>query len=178
LGWANDYLAYCKVIIGYKQRSRRLANSLAAINQQTDFRKGKAKQMLKIIIAENNAAVSKGVKRILLKEYQDAVIDEVVNGRQLLQTIAENRYSLVIADVLIPGIKITEAIKQMKTIYPLLPVLILSMYPLDHYGISILKAGATGFLITSLVPEKLVSAVHTVLKGKTFPSRQSLMSWH
>ena len=134
--------------------------------------------MLKIIIAENNAAVRLGVKRISLKEFKGAVIDEVQGGEELLKTIADNDYGLVIADVLTPGVKITEAVRYMKTLHPLLPVLILSMYPLDHYAIRILEAGASGYLSTNMVPEKLVRAVHCVLEGKTFPAWQTLTAWH
>jgi len=134
--------------------------------------------MLKIIIAENNEAIRQGVKRILLDEFNDAVIVEVVNGNALLKTIEESEYSLVIADALTPGTKITQAIKKMKVLRPQTPVLILSMYPVDHYAVSILKAGANGYLSTSLVPEKLISAVHTLLKGKTFPAQQALMPWY
>ena len=134
--------------------------------------------MLKVIIAENNDVVRQGVKRILLKEFYDAVVDEVASGQELLSAIAHDEYSLVIADVLTPGIKITEVVKQVKIRYPYLPVLILSMYSLDHYAVSILKAGASGYLNTSMVPEKLVIAVHDVLQGKTFPSSHALMAWH
>lgn len=134
--------------------------------------------MLKIIIAENNATVCQGVKRILRKAFYDAEIDEAANGEELLTTIANSQYSLVIVDVLTPGIKITDAVKQTRTHYPHLPVLILSMYPFNHYAVNMLKAGASGYLSTHLVPEKLVSAVHCVLRGETFPSQQAIMAWH
>ncbi len=111
-------------------------------------------------------------------EFADATIDEVLTENALLQTIADNEYSLVIADVLTPGTSITEAIKKMKMLRPKTPVLVLSMYPFDHYAVSFLKAGANGYLTASLVPEKLITAVRTVLKGKTFPARQALVQWY
>jgi len=69
-----------------------------------------------------------------------------------------------------PGRNGLETLKQLKTEFPKLPVLILSMHPEDQYAIRVLKAGASGYLTKESASEELVNAVHKILEGRRYIS--------
>ena len=56
---------------------------------------------------------------------------------------------VIVLDISMPGKSGLEALKELKQRFPAIPVLILSIYGEDQYGIRALKAGASGFPITS-----------------------------
>ena len=53
---------------------------------------------------------------------------------------------------------------------PKLPVIILSIFPEDHYGTRFLKAGASGYLSKASAAERLVEAVRKVAGGGKYIS--------
>ena len=59
---------------------------------------------------------------------------------------------------------------ELKIIRPKLPVIILSIFPEDHYGTRFLKAGASGYLGKASASELLIEAIRKVAKGKKFIS--------
>ena len=58
----------------------------------------------------------------------------------------------------------------MKQNFPKIPVLILSLYPEDQYGIRAIKAGASGYLNKEAAPTELINAVQRILKGHKYIS--------
>ena len=71
----------------------------------------------------------------------------------------------VILDINMPGKSGLEALKDIKQLYPNLPVLILSMFSEDQYGIRAIKAGASGYLKKVSAPTELVTAIRKIVSG-------------
>jgi DNA-binding NarL/FixJ family response regulator len=69
-----------------------------------------------------------------------------------------------------PGKSGLEALKELKQRFPNLPVLILSIYGEDQYGIRALKAGAAGFLKKVSAPGELVAAIRKIMQGGRYIS--------
>ena len=63
-----------------------------------------------------------------------------------MELLEKEKWNLVILDINMPGKSGLEALKDIKLLYPNLPVLILSMFSEDQYGIRAIKAGASGYL--------------------------------
>ena len=59
---------------------------------------------------------------------------------------------------------------ELKATHPKLPVIILSIFPEDHYGTRFLKAGASGYLGKASASELLVEAVRKVASGGKYIS--------
>jgi DNA-binding NarL/FixJ family response regulator len=69
-----------------------------------------------------------------------------------------------------PGKNGLEILKELKTDYPKLPVLILSIYPEEQYAIRALKAGAAGYLTKESAPHELISAIRKISAGGRYIS--------
>lgn len=120
---------------------------------------------IKILIADDHAIVREGLKQIVAEEKDILVAGEAGNSEQLMQLLEKEKWSLIILDINMPGKSGLEALKDIKQLYPDLPVLILSMFSEDQYGIRAIKAGASGYLKKVSAPTELVSAIRKIVSG-------------
>jgi len=122
-------------------------------------------EKIKILIADDHAIVREGLKQIVTEEKDILVAGEAENSEQMMQLLEKERWSLVILDINMPGKSGLEALKDIKQLYPALPVLILSMFSEDQYGIRAIKAGASGYLKKVSAPTELVTAIRKIVSG-------------
>jgi len=127
--------------------------------------------MIRVLVADDHAVVRRGVIQILSVDLPLEGIDEASTGAETMQAVHRNDYDLVLLDIGLPDIGGIEVLKQIRSIKPGLPVLILSIYPEKQYAIRSLRAGASGYLSKESAPSELLIAIRTVLKGKKYLSR-------
>lgn len=126
--------------------------------------------MIKILIADDHAVVRKGVRHILSELPDDVTVNEAGDSYEVIDNIRKNDYDLVLLDIAMPGKDGLEALKQIKTEKPKLPVLILSMFPEEQFALRALKSGASGYLTKESIPEELLKAIQKVLRGGKYVS--------
>jgi two-component system invasion response regulator UvrY len=120
---------------------------------------------IKILIADDHAIVREGLKQIVAEEKDILVSGEAENANKLMELLQKEKWSLVILDINMPGKSGLEALKDIKQLYPNLPVLILTMFSEDQYGIRAIKAGASGYLKKVSAPTELVIAIRKIVSG-------------
>jgi two-component system, NarL family, invasion response regulator UvrY len=123
---------------------------------------------MKILIADDHAVVREGLKQILTGVSGVAEIDGVADGNELMEKIKAKDYDVVVLDISMPGKSGLEVLKELKTLKPKLPVLILSIYPEGQYAVRVLKAGASGYLTKDSASEELVNAVEKIYLGQKY----------
>jgi len=121
--------------------------------------------MIKILIADDHAIVREGLKQIVGEESDMKVTGEASDANELTGLLQKEKYDIVILDISMPGRSGLEALKDLKIMHPELPVLILSMYGEDQYGLRAIKAGASGYLKKVSAPNELVSAIRKIVSG-------------
>ena len=124
--------------------------------------------MIRILIADDHSIVRKGLKQILMEEFPDVHISEANDGTELLRKSREGEWNIIISDLTMPGRNGLETLKILKTEFPKIPVLIVSMHPEDHYAIRVIKAGAAGYLTKEKASDELIIAVRKILEGKRY----------
>ena len=127
--------------------------------------------MLRILIADDHTIVRRGLKQILTEEFSNAVIDEVPDAEELIKKVMAEKWDVVVSDLSMPGRSGLDALQQIKSSFPDLPVLILSIHPEEQYALRALKSGASGYLSKDTAPDELVKAVKKVLLGKKYISQ-------
>ncbi len=127
--------------------------------------------MIRIIIADDHEIVREGLKKILARTEDMAVVDEAADGEELLYKLGTASYDVVILDIAMPGRDGLEILKEIKKTMPKLPVLILSMHPEEHFALRVLKEGACGYLTKESVTNVLIDAIRSVSMGKKYISQ-------
>jgi two-component system invasion response regulator UvrY len=126
--------------------------------------------MLKILIADDHAIVRQGLKQIVTETQDMIVAGEASNGQELLNKINEGDYDVVVLDITMPHKNGMDVLRELRTKWPRLPVLMLSIYPEEHYALRALKAGASGYLTKESAPEELVVAIRKISRGGKYIS--------
>lgn len=120
---------------------------------------------LRVVIADDQALVRAGFGMILTANGID-VAAEAANGAQAIDAARRTRPDVILMDIRMPEIDGLEATRRILSANPDPPrVIILTTYDVDRYVYAALTAGASGFLLKDVSPERLVSAVHMVRDG-------------
>jgi len=124
--------------------------------------------MIKILIADDHTIVREGLKQILAETSDIAVSGEASTGQDTLRKVRSHNYDIILLDISLPGISGLDVLKQIKSLKPDLPVLILSMYPEEQYAVRTLRAGASGYLTKESASVELIRAIREVARGKKY----------
>jgi two-component system invasion response regulator UvrY len=126
--------------------------------------------MIKILIADDHAIVREGLKQIVAEESDMKVTGEAANASELFELLNKDNWEIVVLDINMPGKSGLEALKEMKSRNIKVPVLILSMFSEDQYGLRAIIAGAAGYLKKVSAPTELVSAIRKIVGGGKYIS--------
>ena len=128
--------------------------------------------MINILIADDHAIVREGLKQIVAEESGMRVQGEAGNASELFKLLEQGEWSVVILDINMPGKSGLDSLKEIRQNHPDIPVLILSMYSEEQYGLRAIKAGAAGYLKKVSAPEELVKANHKIVEGGRYISSE------
>lgn len=126
--------------------------------------------MIRILIADDHAIVRHGLKQIIEESGEMRVVAEAESGSAALRKLRETVCDAVLLDISMPDMSGIDVLKQIHTEKPLLPILILSIYPEDQYAMRLIKAGAAGYMTKESAPSEVVNALLRVAGGKKYIS--------
>jgi len=127
-------------------------------------------RMIRVIVADDHPIVRAGVRQILERGGDIAVVGEAGDGAALIRMVSTEAHDLVLLDISMPGRDGIDVLKQLKYANPRARVLIMSIHPEEQFAIRALKAGADGYLTKESVPEEVVNAVRKVVRGGKYIS--------
>ncbi len=124
----------------------------------------------RIVLADDHELVRSGLRALLERQGDLAVIGEVGDGRDAVRSARELRPELVVMDVEMPGLNGIEATRQIAVENGGVKVLCLSMHSSPRFVEAAFEAGAAGYLLKDSATDELALAVRTVLAGRTYVS--------
>jgi len=126
----------------------------------------------KIIIADDHQLFIDGLMSILSKELDIHVTATANNGLELIKLLENGKNAdLVITDIRMPIMDGISATKIISRDYPGLPVLALTMFDQSADVYEMLDAGAKGYVTKEADRTELVKAIHTMVAGKNYFSK-------
>jgi DNA-binding NarL/FixJ family response regulator len=126
--------------------------------------------MIRVLIVDDHAIVRRGLRALLSDELRGAAFGEASNARQALKELRGEKWDVALLDITLPGKNGLELLKELKTAWPKLPVLVLSAHPEDQFAVRVLKAGAGGYMTKESAPEELAKAIRKILAGGQYVS--------
>lgn len=119
-----------------------------------------------ILLVDDHVVVRQGTRQLLEHESDFNVVGEAGDGEEAVKLAVKLRPDVIIMDVAMPVLSGMEATKQIKQLLPSVAVLVLSGYDYDEYIMSLLEAGAAGYLLKSVSGDELIHAVRSVYAGE------------
>jgi DNA-binding NarL/FixJ family response regulator len=126
--------------------------------------------MHRLLMVDDHAVVRRGLRAILEDELKDIQVQEASTAREGLDALRAGPADAVVLDIGLPDRSGLELLKRIHHEWPHMPVLILSMYEEEQYGLRVMRAGAAGYLTKASAPENLVVAVRKILSGMRYVS--------
>lgn len=120
---------------------------------------------VRILLVEDQPIVRNGLKMIIEQDETLQIVAEASNGQEALQLLDKVQLDLVVMDIRMPEMNGIEATKHMRNRFPTMKILILTTFDDEEYAYQTLKDGASGFLVKSSEPQKLIASIHSVLEG-------------
>ena len=102
--------------------------------------------MIRVLIADDHPVVGLGLKSILEKEADISVSNLARTARETLELVRKTDFDILLLDISLPDRSGMEVLRQLKSEYPEINVLVVSMYSEDLYAVRVLKEGASGYL--------------------------------
>jgi DNA-binding NarL/FixJ family response regulator len=122
--------------------------------------------MTRVLIADDQALVRVGLRKILEAEADVTVVGEAGDGEDAVAAARRLRPDVVLMDIRMPVLDGIEATRRIVGDHPAARVLILTTFGLDEYVFDALRAGASGFMLKDAPPEEIAGAVRIIASGE------------
>ncbi|MDD9380756.1 response regulator transcription factor [Streptomyces sp. ZAF1911] len=122
--------------------------------------------MIRVLIADDQPLVRRGLALILAPEPEFEVVGEAGDGAEAVALAERLRPDVVVMDIRMPVLDGVGATGELARLLPECRVLALSTFDMDEYVVAALRAGAYGFLPKDVSPEELTAAIRTVHTGE------------
>ncbi len=121
---------------------------------------------VRVLIADDQALVRAGFRKILEADPAIEVVGEAADGLEAVECSRVHAPDVVLMDIRMPGLDGIAATRRLTDELKDGPrVLVLTTFGLEEYVYEALRAGASGFLLKDVPPEQLIDAVHVVARG-------------
>jgi two-component system NarL family response regulator len=120
-----------------------------------------AKERVRIVIADDNSAVLNQLVAFLETRFH--VVGRASNGLELLEAVRQFAPAVVVTDISMPEMNGLDATRQIKSMYPNIPVVILTAYSDDMIREAAMQAGASAFVAKFRAYPDLLNAIDAVL---------------
>ena len=123
---------------------------------------------LRVVLADDHLLVREGIKRVLSAASDIQVGAEAGDGHEVLQALRAQVAEVAVVDLSMPGLSGMEMIRRIKTEFPRVGLLVLTMHAEEQYALRAFRAGANGYLTKDSAADDLVRAIRKVASGGGF----------
>ena len=136
--------------------------------------------MIRVGIVDDHAIVRVGLRNFLAEQVDVRVVGEAANGREAIDLARTTEMDVMLMDLSMPGQGGIDALAMIRAKAPDVGILVLSIYPEEHYAMNLIRQGASGYLNKECDPLEIVDAIRTIALGKRYFSAQvaELMAQH
>jgi DNA-binding NarL/FixJ family response regulator len=126
----------------------------------------------KVLVVDDHPIVRQGLTLMINRESDLTVCGEAEDAQTAMQSVTATRPDILVVDISLNGPDGLDLLKNIRTRYPDLPVLILSMHDESIYAERALRAGAQGYIMKPEATEKVLVALRRILSREIYVSER------
>ena len=123
-------------------------------------------RQIRILTVDDHPVLREGIAAIVAAEPDMIVVAEAGNGREAIELYRVHRPDITLMDLQMPLMSGTDAIAAIRVDFPNARIIVLSTYSGDAQAVRALKAGASGYLLKSMVRKELADTIRSVHAGR------------
>lgn len=129
---------------------------------------------ISVYLVDDHSLFREGLKLLLSNlDYIDNIY-EAENGQEFIDGLAKNHVDIAMLDIEMPVMNGIQAAQKAKEIAPGIKIIALSMYSDENYYLSMIEAGACGFLLKNSNFQEVEKAINDVYNDKSYISIEIL----
>jgi two-component system, NarL family, response regulator NreC len=121
---------------------------------------------IRIILVDDHVMLREGLRALLNSQPDMDVVGEAADGLEAVRLVDQIVPHVVVMDIAMPCMNGLEATRRIKKAHPDCRVLILTQYENREYVLSVLKAGADGYVLKRSAGAELARAIRSVWAGE------------
>ncbi len=118
----------------------------------------------RILVVDDESSICQNVQKILARNQFE--VFQANSAKEALEELGKNSYSLMISDVVMPGMNGLELLKMVKEQWPLTQVLMMTAYASTETAVKAIRLGAVDYLPKPFTPDELRSLISRSLTGE------------
>jgi DNA-binding NarL/FixJ family response regulator len=123
-------------------------------------------RQIRILAVDDHPVLREGIAAIVAAEPDMTVVAEAGNGIEAIDLYRVHRPDITLMDLQMPIMSGTDAIAAIRVDFPNARIIVLSTYSGDAQAIRALNAGASGYLLKSMVRKELTETIRIVHAGR------------
>src|ERR1700750_193550 len=123
-----------------------------------------------VFVVDDHPLLRQGLALMINRESDLTVCGEAEEAQAAMKAIAAKKPDILIADISLNGPDGLDLLKALRTLYPDLPVLVLSMHDESIYAERALRARANGYIMKQEATEKVLIALRRILSREIYVS--------
>jgi DNA-binding NarL/FixJ family response regulator len=131
---------------------------------------GNGSRKRRIFLVEDHPVTREGFAHLINCQSDLEVCGTADSAIKAMVNIAVQKPDLAIVDISLPDTNGIELIKDIKSLHPGLPVLVLSTHDESLYAERALRAGAKGFIMKQAPTSEVMEAIRLILRGELYLS--------
>jgi DNA-binding NarL/FixJ family response regulator len=144
----------------------------ATVRQEPKIETAAQAARRRILLVDDHPMTREGLAAIINRQADLEVCCEAGDPAEAMLTLSKLKPDLMVTDMTMPGRSGIEFIKDVHTLLPDLPILVLSMHDEMLYAERALRAGARGYLMKDAGSAKVLEVIRAVLSGQSYVSPQ------
>lgn len=124
----------------------------------------------KILLVDDHALVRQGVAMLINTEPDMHVCCEASDAMQALIANRSCPHDMAIVDLSLAGTSGLELIRSLRSEFPRLRMLVMSMHDETVYAETALRAGASGYVMKQVAMDTVLRAIRQILQGELYIS--------
>jgi two-component system response regulator NreC len=131
----------------------------------------------RLLLVDDHAVVRSGLRMLLGTESDVEIIGEAGTAAEALASAADLKPDVILMDIGLPDKSGIEATRDIKTQFPQVAIVALTIHEDEEYFFKMLEAGASGYVPKRAAPEELLTAIRAAAHGEVYlyPSMAKLL---
>jgi DNA-binding NarL/FixJ family response regulator len=125
---------------------------------------------INVFIVDDHQLFIDGLKSLFNRVSDIKVVGEALSGKACLESLKSISVDVLVTDISMPEMKGNELVGFVKSLYPDIKILTLSMHHDYGHIDTMIKAGALGYVLKNTGAKELQEAIRIVNAGKTYYS--------
>ena len=123
-------------------------------------------RIIKLLIVDDHPLLREGIVAAIADEPDMRVVAEATNGGEAIQEFRRHRPDITLLDLQMPGMSGIDAMIVIRRDFPSARFVVLTNHQGDMQALRALQAGASGYLLKSMLRKELLNTIRLVDSGK------------